>query len=85
MTDNQVLKYFFTKTALSWREARWFGFLGQFGITKLTLIKSKAHALGDEPSRAPHVTNTEAMVKTVFFTSPTIALPHNLIDNYMMD
>lgn len=54
-TDNQVLRYFFSKPILSRREARWLDVLGQFGITQLTLVKGKVHVLGDVPSRAPQV------------------------------
>lgn len=34
VTDNQVLRYFFSKLTLSRREARWLEFLSGFGITK---------------------------------------------------
>ena len=53
-TDNQVLKYFFTKPKLSRREARWGETLGNFGIFPITLKPGKIHVLGDTLSRAPH-------------------------------
>lgn len=53
ITDNQVLKNFFTKTELSRREARWLDFLSQFGITSVTLKKGRVHVLGDTLSRIP--------------------------------
>lgn len=54
VTDNQVLKHFFSKQDLSRREARWLEFLSHFGITELTLERGKVHILGDTLSRAPH-------------------------------
>lgn len=41
LTDNQVLRSLFCKDTLSRRESRWLDFLGQYGITKLTLVKGK--------------------------------------------
>lgn len=35
LTDNQVLRSFFSKASLDCFETRWLAFLGQFGITKL--------------------------------------------------
>jgi len=54
ITDNQVLKYFFTKPKLSRREARWSDTLGNFGVFPITLKPGKIHVLGDTLSRAPH-------------------------------
>ena len=56
-TDNQVLKYFFTKPKMSRREARLLETLGNFGIFPITLKPGKIHVLGDVLSRAPHVLN----------------------------
>lgn len=53
-TDNQILKYFFTKPKLSRREARWLEILGNFGIFPINLKPGKIHVLGDTLSRAPH-------------------------------
>ena len=52
-TDNQVLKYFFTKPKLSRREERWSETLGNFGVFPITLKPGKIHVLGDTLSRAP--------------------------------
>lgn len=57
LTDNQVLRSFFEKPDPIRRDARWLDFLGQFGITKMTLVKGKIHVLGDALSRAPHIVN----------------------------
>ena len=54
LTDNQILKYFFTKLKLSRREARWLETLGNFGIFPINLKPGKIHVLGDTLSRAPH-------------------------------
>jgi len=54
ITDNQVLKHFFTKPKLSRREARWVETLGNFGVFPITLKPGKIHVLGDTLSRAPH-------------------------------
>lgn len=54
ITDNQVLKHFFTKPKLSRREARWVETLGNFGVFPITLKPGKVHVLGDTLSRAPH-------------------------------
>lgn len=54
ITDNQVLKHFFTKPKLSRREARWVETLGNFGVFPITLKPGKIHVLGDSLSRAPH-------------------------------
>lgn len=53
ITDNQVLKHFFTKPTLSRREARWLDFLSQFGISAVALKPRRIHVLGDELSRIP--------------------------------
>lgn len=39
ITDNQILKSYFTKQKLSRKETRWLEFLSQFGISDLTLKK----------------------------------------------
>lgn len=85
VTDNQVLRSFFTKPALSRRESRWLDFLGQFGITRLTLVKGKIHVLGDALSRAPHIATNN--VETRKPTSLTIEaeLPIGMTENYDSD
>lgn len=85
LTDNQVLKHFFSKPNLSRRESRWLEFLGQFGITKLTLVKGKNHVLGDAPSRAPQVVNSEIDVNNVNLTSAVLSLPEDFTSNYRDD
>lgn len=52
ITENLKLKDFIKKPGR--REARWFQFLPQFGISKMTLEKGKIHLLGGTLSRAPH-------------------------------
>lgn len=54
ITDNQVLRYFFSKPSLSRREARWLEFHCQFGISQLTLQKGLINVLGDVLSRVAH-------------------------------
>ena len=54
ITDNQVLKYFFTKQTLSRREARWLEELSNFGIFPINLKAGKIHVVGDLLSRAPN-------------------------------
>ena len=54
ITDNQVLKHFFSKPKLSRREARWLETLGNFGVFPITLKPGKIHGLGEALSRAPH-------------------------------
>lgn len=85
LTDNQVLKYFFSKTTLSRREARWLDFLGQFGITQLTLVKGRVHVLGDVPSRAPHITSLTPTVNNLHTEIPHLELPPGFKDNYDED
>lgn len=85
LTDNQVLQYFFIKQDLSRREARWLDFLSQFGITKLTLVKGRVHALGDTPSRAPHVNNIGFSIGNTSIITPALELPENFIENYHDD
>ena len=67
--DNQVLKYFFTKSSLSRREARWLETLGNFGIFPINLKAGKIHVLGGALSRIPNVMNskdeTSAVVNAV--------------------
>ena len=65
ITDNQVLKSFFTKAKLSRREARWLETLGNFGIFPITLKPGKLHVLGDTLSRAPHASANMLEVTTV--------------------
>jgi len=64
-TDNQVLKYFFTKPKLSRREARWLEAFGNFGIFPINLKPGKIHVLGDVLSRAPHAEDAGACVNDV--------------------
>lgn len=54
IADNAVLKYFFSETELSRREAQWLEFLSQFCTTLLIFEKERLHVLGDVLSRAPH-------------------------------
>lgn len=61
ITDNQILKHFFTKKDLSRREARWIETLGNFGIFPITLKPGKIHVLGDALSRAPHAPEDPAV------------------------
>lgn len=84
-TDNQVLKYFFSKASLSRRETRWLDFIGQFGITKLTLVKGKVHVLGDVPSRATHAENTALLVNSLNTHIPKLNLPDGFLENYKND
>lgn len=84
-TDNQVLRYFFNKPNLSRREARWMEYLGQFGITKLTLVKGKVHVLGDVPSHAPHTQPNELALKNIAATSVQISLPEGFSKKYPED
>lgn len=82
ITDNQVLKHFFTKPHLSRREARWLDFLAQFSITKLALKPGRLHVLGDALSRIPHkppqvqVSNVQAV---------SVQPPPGFEDNYEAD
>lgn len=64
LTNNQV-NYFFTKQNLSSIEARWLAFLGQFGITQLTLVQVRIHVLGDVPSRASHARTSDHIVNNI--------------------
>ena len=61
-TDNQVLKYFFTKPKMSRKEARWLETLGNFGVFPITLKPGKIHVLGDALPRAPHILNGDSQV-----------------------
>lgn len=85
LTDNQVLKHFFSKTQLSRREARWVEFLGHFGISQLTLVKGKIHVLGDAPSRAPHAEASPAGINMLHSVVPTLELPNDFKSNYESD
>lgn len=80
-TDNQVLRYFFSKPILSRREARWLDFLGQFGITQPALVKGKVHVLGDVPSRAPQVISGCPRMNNLNVESIRFDLPDDFIDN----
>ena len=55
ITDNQVLKNFFTNPKLSRRAARWSETLGNFGLFPITLKPGKIQVLGDTLSRALHM------------------------------
>lgn len=74
-TDNQVLKYFFTKPMLSRREARWLELFAQFGITRVNLKPGRVHVLGDVLSRAPHIMEDTTLVNTVSASGVQGALP----------
>jgi len=65
ITDNQVLKYLFTKPKLSRREARWIETLGNFGIFPITLKAGKIHVLGDVLSRAPHAKENDPRINVM--------------------
>lgn len=84
ITDNQVLKNFFTKPILSRREARWLDLLGHFGITELTLKPGKAHVLGDAPSRIPHV-DLEKVLEVSNTQILSVMLPSDFASNYAKD
>lgn len=86
-TDNQVLRHFFSKQSLSRRETRWLEYLGQFGISNLTLVKGRIHVLGDTPSRAPHVIDPtkKALLHNVHITVPELSLPADFRTNYKTD
>lgn len=87
LTDNQVLKYFFTKPNLSRQEAHWLDFLGQFGISQLTLIKGKIHVLEYVPSRAPHsrAAEHEPSVNTLHVVIPEVSLLEVFRGRYIED
>lgn len=85
LTDNQVLKHFFSKPELSRREARWLDFLGQFGISTLTLVKGRVHVLGDAPSRAPHSGRTSSYLNNVCASTTSFSLVRSFGDGYLSD
>ena len=62
ITDNQILKHFFSKPKLSRKEARWLETLGNFGVFPITLKPGKIHVLGDVLSRAPHAPDNDVNV-----------------------
>lgn len=74
---------FCTKPNLSRGEPRWLDFLGQFGITKLTLVKRKEHVLGDTPSRAPQI--QKMSVNNIFSISAIVELPDGFVESYRDD
>lgn len=55
ITDNQVVSCFFSKSILSWREARWLEVLTDSNISTLKLKLGRINALGDALSRIRHV------------------------------
>ena len=63
ITDNQVLRHFFSKPNMSRKEARWLDLLSQFNTDALTLRSGRIHVLGDSLSRVAfanvHVVNVE--------------------------
>lgn len=78
ITDNQVLRYFFSKPDLTRREARWLEFLSNFGISELTLQKGKVHVLGDALSRIPlPKSNSAGPARINNIHSCTLELPTN--------
>lgn len=86
MTDGRVLKYFSMKRDLSRRKARWLEFLGQCGITKLTLARGEVQVLGDVPSRAPHVTSNDGLnINNTALEVDPAELPAGLIEDYLSD
>lgn len=82
ITDNQVLKSFFTKAQLSRLEARWLDLFAHFGITEVTLKDGKVHVLGDALSRIPH---QRAIVETENVTALALSLPNGFTENYECD
>lgn len=65
VADCQVIRNLFSRQNTSRRNARWLGFLGQFGISKPTLVKEKIYVLGDFPSRSPHSKHTSSYSNTL--------------------
>lgn len=53
--DNQIPNFFFSKPTLSKLEARWLEILENFGISNTSLVKRKAHVIGDSLSHAPQM------------------------------
>eukprot|EP00171_Calliarthron_tuberculosum_P007413 IDg7413t1 len=84
ITDNQVLKHFFTKPQLSRREAMWLDLFGHFGITQVTLKPGKAHVLGDALSRIPHGPLLQ-LAELSNMQMVDLHLPAGFADNYFTD
>ena len=82
ITDNQVLKHFFTKPNMSRKEARWLDLLSQFNIDSLTLRPGRIHVLGDSLSRIPH---PHQHVKIGNIHILNVSLPSGFEDNYAGD
>lgn len=51
ITNHQILKHFFDKKDISWREYRWLEALSDFGVFSILLKKDSIHVLGDALSR----------------------------------
>ena len=85
LTDNQVLKYFFTKPKMSRKEARWLEKLRTFGIFPITLMPGKIYFLGDVLSRAPHVLSSNSSSFKVNDVEVFRAIFEDFIPNYEKD
>lgn len=82
LMDNQVLRRFFSKPNMSRKKARWIDFLGQLGITKLTLVKGKVHVLGDAFSRAPQIASSKHLHKNAIqIHKLELQLPPGFVQN----
>lgn len=82
LTDNKVLKRFFTKSNLSRREVRWLEFLEIFGISLLSLVKGKAHVLRDAPSRALQKISKNPEISNLSIHKFYLGLPASFVPTY---
>ncbi len=83
--DNQVLKYIFTKSSLSRREARWLETLGNFGIFPINMKAGKMHVLRDALSRIPNVMNSKDETSAVVNAVETFEVDKEIISGYEDD
>lgn len=85
LTNSQVLRCFFSKTNLRKRKTRRLEFLIQFGITKVTLVKSKVRVLEDSLSRAPQIIETKYKANSTTLQTLSLSYPERMTTNYEAD
>ncbi len=81
-TDNQVLKYLFSKADLSRREAGYLETLGNFGIFPITLKSGKVHVLSNAFSRIPQIDSKAEDHSEVSDCEDVQLGPQNIIESY---
>lgn len=80
-TDNQVLRFLFSKAQLSRRESRWLDFFGQFGIIKIVPVQKKITHTRRRLVQNPLTNNFNNSSSILCTSSTQLVLPDGFTKN----